>query len=176
MEELERPIFRRGDIVACGSRAGFIAADVNAHDAVLRIRWNGEGGTPEAIDREGERGRDGVLILDSRETIHRNLSCDEIVPGTTKTALELLEALEAIERVQERTRAVQAGITTQQGQRHMDSLIQRSFAVPKECVFDEKFKDQLLLLALRSPVSVWFRIRELLHRPIHDMFHRPTSK
>lgn len=170
---MERPIFRRGDIVGCGGRAGFITADVNTHDAVLWIHWNGEGGTHEAVDRENERGRDGAIILDSRDAIHRSCSYNETVPGTTKTALELLEDLEAIARVRERMLTIQAGITTQHEQRYLNSLVRRCFATPPECAFDEKHRPQLEKLMMRSPVSVWFRIREWLHRPIHSLFHRP---
>ncbi len=122
------------------------------------------------------------MVPPSHESVVRVLRYDEIVPGTSQTALNqmvaseaLLEEFEALEIIEKRMEALQAAVTTQQEQRRLNSLIRRWFATIPECRFDKVHKKQLGMLLGGSSVGVWFRVREWLHRPIHDLFHAPKK-
>jgi hypothetical protein len=83
-----------------------------------------------------------------------------------KSLRELIEDRDSLVRLRDAVDKRIANISKEE-QMEVDSLVRRSF--DPQCTFDRKHRDRLYKLALFPEQSGWyFKLREQLHRLIHD--------
>lgn len=157
----EEKEWQRGELVIRGNQIGFVKAGMSSEEEYLTVHWQSGA---ESI----HRSRLGEIRRPTAAEEAEAKDSGAIPPLQALEAIESLEGLEAL--LAERKR----NIKTRRQQRTIDDLIRRVFAEPAECNWDRKYKDAIVLLALRpTEVGLPFKLREWMHRPIHALYHRP---
>ena len=153
--------WHRGDPVVRGNEVGFVVADMADRDAYLVVRWQHSGIESIHLD---ELNLIRPFTEAEKESARTAARC---------TPLESLEKLEALERIEARLAERTRSIRSRREQRLVDDLIGRGFTDHPACEWDRRNANVLCVLALEPNSVGWtFKLRELLHRPIHRVFHR----
>ena len=149
----------RGELVIRGTEFGFVKADMESEDGFLLVQWRG--------------GVEEIPRNRLNEVRRQTAEEDTLVRDAGLIPLESLERIEGLDSIQRVSAERSATIRSQREQRYVDALIRRGCAQVPECDWDKRNAVMLVVLALH-PVEVgWiFKLQELLHRPIHALFHR----
>jgi hypothetical protein len=156
---MQKEVWRRGDLVARGSEPGIVAADMTDGDEFLVVHWR------SGVEKVHHSKLDEIRRFTEAE---KNLVRDK-----GRSAIEDLQGLESMDAVHAMSVERSRTIKNPREQRTVDDLIRRGYAKDFECQWDRKNADLLCLLALKPDLVGWrFKLRELLHRPVHALFHR----
>ncbi len=141
--------WRRGDVCTRNfQRVGFV---VNCAREFVEVRWT-EGGGIEKVP------------ADQVDDLLRVAHADGPAPNGGRTNLQALQSLEALDAM--RDALAHRTFKNAQERHEADNLVRRAFATDI-CHWDERHRAELLTLVVKpEQVSLFFKIRDRMHRLI----------